>query len=193
MLDTVGPELRIFNKSESQIVLETNAFVTLTPDQSREASSEVLPINYVGLSKALILSHRHHILGVPSISCQVGRPLTHGSHGYTQSNLGLDWCWVKRRQGKQLDDMWHLRDLVVLRLPYIRSFFVDCCNALVHLHWVATLYMQGWLHRKGPRVKMDWMQAVYFRVDNHAISSYYFLWPTVVEVVPIAVTNLKTG
>eukprot|EP01018_Ginkgo_biloba_P019377 Gb_17274 [translate_table: standard] len=53
MLDTVGPELQVFNKSEAPIVLEVDAFVTLTPDRSREASSEVLPINYAGLAKAV--------------------------------------------------------------------------------------------------------------------------------------------
>jgi len=53
MLDTVGPELRIFNRSEEPIVLEIDAFVTLTPDQTKEASSEVLPINYAGLSKTV--------------------------------------------------------------------------------------------------------------------------------------------
>uniref|UniRef100_A0A0D6QYY8 Pyruvate kinase n=1 Tax=Araucaria cunninghamii TaxID=56994 RepID=A0A0D6QYY8_ARACU len=53
MLDTVGPELQVFNKNEQPIVLEGDAFVTLTPDQSKEASSEVLPINFGGLAKAV--------------------------------------------------------------------------------------------------------------------------------------------
>ncbi|KAH7680556.1 Pyruvate kinase protein [Dioscorea alata] len=53
MLDTVGPELQVLNKSERAISLEAEAFVTLTPDQEKEASSELLPINFSGLSKAV--------------------------------------------------------------------------------------------------------------------------------------------
>ncbi|OAY79876.1 Pyruvate kinase 1, cytosolic [Ananas comosus] len=52
MLDTVGPELQVVNKSESAISLEADAFVVLTPDQGQEASSKLLPINFSGLSKA---------------------------------------------------------------------------------------------------------------------------------------------
>nr|AIZ68207.1 pyruvate kinase, cytosolic isozyme-like isoform X1 [Albuca bracteata] len=54
MLDTVGPELQVVNKSEHAISLEADGFVTLTPDdQSKEASSKLLPINFTGLSKAV--------------------------------------------------------------------------------------------------------------------------------------------
>lgn len=53
MLDTLGPELQVFNKNGTPIELEANAFVTLTPDSSREASSELLPINYAGLAQAV--------------------------------------------------------------------------------------------------------------------------------------------
>lgn len=61
MLDTVGPELQVVNKSEIVITLEENASVVLTPDQGKEATNEVLPINFNGLAKAsilLILSHK---------------------------------------------------------------------------------------------------------------------------------------
>lgn len=51
MLDTVGPELQVVNKSEKAISLKADGIVTLTPDQGQEASSEVLPINFAGLSK----------------------------------------------------------------------------------------------------------------------------------------------
>nr|CBX25311.1 hypothetical_protein [Oryza brachyantha] len=51
MLDTVGPELQVVNKSEASISLEENGTVVLTPDQGQEASSNVLPINFSGLSK----------------------------------------------------------------------------------------------------------------------------------------------
>ncbi|CAA0829237.1 Pyruvate kinase family protein [Striga hermonthica] len=53
MLDTVGPELLIVNKSEQHISLEENSFIVLTPDQDKEANSNLLPINFNGLSKAV--------------------------------------------------------------------------------------------------------------------------------------------
>ncbi|KAK4480401.1 hypothetical protein RD792_013473 [Penstemon davidsonii] len=53
MLDTVGPELLIVNKSEQPISLQEDSLVTLTPDQDKEATSNLLPINYNGLSKAV--------------------------------------------------------------------------------------------------------------------------------------------
>ncbi|KAB5552318.1 hypothetical protein DKX38_009629 [Salix brachista] len=53
MLDTVGPELQVVNKSGNPISLLADGFVILTPDQEQEASSEVLPINFDGLSKAV--------------------------------------------------------------------------------------------------------------------------------------------
>ena len=51
MLDTVGPELQVVNKSGNPISLLADGSVILTPDQEQEASSEVLPINFDGLSK----------------------------------------------------------------------------------------------------------------------------------------------
>ncbi|KAK1300600.1 hypothetical protein QJS10_CPB13g00817 [Acorus calamus] len=53
MLDTVGPELQVVNKSEHSISLEADAFVVLTPDQDQEASPQLLPINFGGLAKAV--------------------------------------------------------------------------------------------------------------------------------------------
>ncbi|KAL5648364.1 hypothetical protein ACJX0J_039173, partial [Zea mays] len=53
MLDTVGPELQVVNKSETPISLEENGTVVLTPHQGQEASSTLLPINFDGLAKAL--------------------------------------------------------------------------------------------------------------------------------------------
>ncbi|RWW55022.1 hypothetical protein BHE74_00038366 [Ensete ventricosum] len=52
MLDTVGPELQVVNKSEKAISLEADTLVVLTPDQEQEASSQLLPINFSNLSKA---------------------------------------------------------------------------------------------------------------------------------------------
>lgn len=51
MLDTVGPELQAVNKSGKSISLLMDAAVVLTPNQDLEASSDVLPINFDGLSK----------------------------------------------------------------------------------------------------------------------------------------------
>lgn len=51
MLDTVGAELQVVNKIEKSISLVADGNVILTPDQGQEASSEVLPINFAGLSK----------------------------------------------------------------------------------------------------------------------------------------------
>lgn len=51
MLDTEGPELQIVNKTECPISLEPESLVILTPNQNNEASSNLLPTNFPGLSK----------------------------------------------------------------------------------------------------------------------------------------------
>ncbi|KAL5709644.1 pyruvate kinase [Ranunculus cassubicifolius] len=53
MLDTVGPELQVINKSEGPISLEADAFVVLTPNTDQEATPDLLPINFDGLAKAV--------------------------------------------------------------------------------------------------------------------------------------------
>lgn len=53
MLDTVGPEVQVVNKSGQAITLKENDVVTLTPNQEKDASSEILPINFNGLAKAV--------------------------------------------------------------------------------------------------------------------------------------------
>ncbi|KAK4478706.1 hypothetical protein RD792_014203 [Penstemon davidsonii] len=53
MLDTVGPELQVVNKTEKAITLKADDKVILTPDKGQEASSEILPINFAGLAKAV--------------------------------------------------------------------------------------------------------------------------------------------
>lgn len=55
MLDTAGPELTVVNKSEKPISLVADATITLTPDGGQEASSEVFPINFDGLSKVQLV------------------------------------------------------------------------------------------------------------------------------------------
>lgn len=53
MLDTGGPELQVVNKSEHPISLQADALVVLTPDQDKEATPNLLPINFSGLSKSV--------------------------------------------------------------------------------------------------------------------------------------------
>ncbi|KAK6933489.1 Pyruvate kinase, C-terminal [Dillenia turbinata] len=53
MLDTVGPELQVVNKTEHPISLEAESLVVLTPDLKKEATSNLLPINFSGLAKAV--------------------------------------------------------------------------------------------------------------------------------------------
>ena len=60
MLDTVGPELQVVNKSERAISLLENAHTVLTPNQDVEASSELLPINFTGLAKVSCYHHLSH-------------------------------------------------------------------------------------------------------------------------------------
>lgn len=51
MLDTVGPELQVVNKTEHPISLEVDSLVVLTPDDDKDATPNLLPINFHGLSK----------------------------------------------------------------------------------------------------------------------------------------------
>ncbi|KAL0007881.1 hypothetical protein SO802_009383 [Lithocarpus litseifolius] len=53
MLDTGGPELQVVNKTKHPIPLQADTLVILTPDQEKEATSNLLPINFSGLSKAV--------------------------------------------------------------------------------------------------------------------------------------------
>ena len=51
LLDTVGPELQVVNKTEHPVSLQADTLVVLTPDQEKEATSNLLPINFRGLAK----------------------------------------------------------------------------------------------------------------------------------------------
>ncbi|KAI3890821.1 hypothetical protein MKX03_036274 [Papaver bracteatum] len=53
MLDTVGPELQVVNKSERWIALKDESSVVSTVDQDKEATSNIFPGNYDGIAKAL--------------------------------------------------------------------------------------------------------------------------------------------
>ncbi|KAF1860302.1 hypothetical protein Lal_00037640 [Lupinus albus] len=53
MLDTVGAEMQVVNKSETTITLQEDGEVILTPDQGHEATPEILPINFDGLAQSV--------------------------------------------------------------------------------------------------------------------------------------------
>ncbi|MFS7926173.1 putative selenium-binding protein [Helianthus anomalus] len=54
MLDTTGLELLVINKGNHPIPLEADSFVVLTPDQEKEATSDLLPVNFGGLAKVIV-------------------------------------------------------------------------------------------------------------------------------------------
>ena len=67
MLDTVGAEMQVVNKSGAPISLKEGDIVVLTPDNGEEASSEMLPINFDGLAQvhycySLCLSSSCHVI-----------------------------------------------------------------------------------------------------------------------------------
>ncbi|XP_019192281.1 PREDICTED: pyruvate kinase 1, cytosolic-like isoform X3 [Ipomoea nil] len=53
MLDTGGPELQVINKSNHPISLEADTLLVLTPDVEKEATPNLLPINFNGLAKSV--------------------------------------------------------------------------------------------------------------------------------------------
>lgn len=54
MLDTVGPELLVVNIGDHPISLQADTLVVLTPNQNQEANSNLLPVNFNGLSKVSV-------------------------------------------------------------------------------------------------------------------------------------------
>ncbi|XP_078434040.1 pyruvate kinase 1, cytosolic [Wolffia australiana] len=86
MLDTVGPELQVVNKSERAISLVENGHVILTPSHEVEASSELLPINYTGLSKAV----------------NVGDAIFIGQYLFTGSETTSVWLEVTELKGENV-------------------------------------------------------------------------------------------
>ncbi|KAI3844070.1 hypothetical protein MKW92_043899 [Papaver armeniacum] len=59
MLDTVGPELQFVNKSERWIALKAESSVVSTPDQDKEATSDLFQGNYDGIAKAKSIGLDH--------------------------------------------------------------------------------------------------------------------------------------
>ena len=54
MLDTVGPEVQVVNRTDRPITLEADTSVVLTPDQNKEATPNLLPVNFSELSKVSV-------------------------------------------------------------------------------------------------------------------------------------------
>ncbi|KAK7284933.1 hypothetical protein RJT34_19687 [Clitoria ternatea] len=86
MLDTVGAEMQVVNKSEKSISLEADGQVILTPDQGQEASSQILPINFDGLAK----------------SVKKGDTIFIGQYLFTGSETTSVWLEVSEVTGKDV-------------------------------------------------------------------------------------------
>jgi hypothetical protein len=87
MLDTVGPELQVVNKSETPISLEENGTVVLTPHQGQEASSSLLPINFSGLAKVNMRSCCFFLLDLVSYVAIISVLSCKSFPGYPVQNL----------------------------------------------------------------------------------------------------------
>ncbi|CAL9121113.1 unnamed protein product [Musa acuminata var. zebrina] len=97
MLDTVGPELQVVNKTEKAISLEADGYVILTPDKEQEASSELLPINFSGLSKA-----SNFLLGTMLIAVKPGDTIFIGQYLFTGSETTSVWLEVSELKGEDV-------------------------------------------------------------------------------------------
>ncbi|XP_057785204.1 pyruvate kinase 2, cytosolic-like isoform X2 [Salvia miltiorrhiza] len=86
MLDTVGPELQVVNKTEHPISLEEDSTVVLTPDQDKEATPNLLPINFTGLSEAV----------------KTGDTIFIGEYLFTGSETTSVWLEVTEVKGKDV-------------------------------------------------------------------------------------------
>ncbi|KAK1311139.1 hypothetical protein QJS10_CPA08g01274 [Acorus calamus] len=86
MLDTVGPELQICNKSGNPIELKADEHVTITSDLSKDSSSEVLPVNYADLSKTV----------------KKGDTIFLGQYLFTGSESTSAWLEVVKTEGQDV-------------------------------------------------------------------------------------------
>ncbi|GKC03627.1 pyruvate kinase [Tanacetum coccineum] len=87
MLDTVGAEMQVVNKSEKAISLQQDDNVILTPDNGQEAISQVLPINFDGLAKAV----------------KKGDTIFVGQYLFTGSETTSVWLEVDKVDGNDVD------------------------------------------------------------------------------------------
>ncbi|KAJ0973113.1 hypothetical protein J5N97_021072 [Dioscorea zingiberensis] len=86
MLDTMGPELQVYNKSGNPIELRVDANVVITPDLSKIPSAEVLPVNYSGLAEAV----------------KKGDTIFIGQYLYTGSESTSVWLEVVETNGQDI-------------------------------------------------------------------------------------------
>ncbi|CAK9264385.1 unnamed protein product [Sphagnum jensenii] len=86
MLDTVGPELQVLNNNDNQAIaidLQQGETIILTPDKSKPASSNFLPINYADLAFAV----------------KPGDEIFVGQYLFTGSEATSVWLEVMHTQG----------------------------------------------------------------------------------------------
>ncbi|CAL0299362.1 unnamed protein product [Lupinus luteus] len=86
MLDTVGAEMQVVNKSETTITLQESGEVVITPDQGQEATSDLLPINFDGLAQ----------------SVKKGDTIFIGQYLFTGSETTSVWLEVSEVNGKDV-------------------------------------------------------------------------------------------
>ncbi|XP_026450843.1 pyruvate kinase 2, cytosolic-like [Papaver somniferum] len=104
MLDTIGPELQVLNKSEKSIALKAESSVVLTSDQDKEATSDVLPINYDGLAKAV----------------KKGDTIFLGQYLFTGSETTSVWLEICTLPGSGAADMYsNCKQRIYTRISYI--------------------------------------------------------------------------
>uniref|UniRef100_A0A0E0R5T5 Pyruvate kinase n=1 Tax=Oryza rufipogon TaxID=4529 RepID=A0A0E0R5T5_ORYRU len=87
MLDTLGPEIQVHNSTGGPIELKAGNHVTITPDLSKAPSSEVLPIKFGGLAKAV----------------KKGDTLFIGQYLFTGSETTSSWLEVVETSGENVE------------------------------------------------------------------------------------------
>ncbi|WVY99021.1 hypothetical protein V8G54_031172 [Vigna mungo] len=108
MLDTMGPELQIVNKTEQPITLEEDTLVVLTPDQNKEASSKLLPLNFSGLSKfsgfvlCNIVVLNNHVGSANTVAIKKGDTIFIGKYLFTGSETASVWLEVNEVNGDDI-------------------------------------------------------------------------------------------
>ncbi|GFP91225.1 pyruvate kinase cytosolic isozyme [Phtheirospermum japonicum] len=115
MLDTVGAEMQVVNKSERAITLKEDDNVILTPDQGQEASNEVLPINFSGLAKV------NEVQG-DDVVCAIKNSATLAGSLFTlhASQIHIDLPTLTE-QDKQVISSWGVKNKIdFLSLSYTR-------------------------------------------------------------------------
>uniref|UniRef100_A0A0E0F3P0 Pyruvate kinase n=1 Tax=Oryza meridionalis TaxID=40149 RepID=A0A0E0F3P0_9ORYZ len=87
MLDTLGPEIQVHNSTGGPIELKAGNHVTITPDISKAPSSEILPIKFGDLAKAV----------------KKGDTLFIGQYLFTGSETTSSWLEVVETSGENVE------------------------------------------------------------------------------------------